>query len=148
MSWEREEARSEERSTGSTGSSPEGGRKHPGTPSPYPLLLAGHEGLEAGCHPEAQLVDQRGLVLAVDLHLDPGFERGLVCGREKQRGAEPGCQRERNFCLLPFPSANPFLCMSSHPSIPLLCLVLVPSTSDPCSPELGESSRESARLYL
>lgn len=44
------------------------------SPSPYPLLLAGHEGLEAGCHTEAQLVDEWRLILAVDLHLDPGFK--------------------------------------------------------------------------
>lgn len=42
--------------------------------SPYPLFLAGHKGLEARCHTEAQLVDEWRLILAVDLHLDPSFK--------------------------------------------------------------------------
>ena len=34
----------------------------------YPLLLCGYKSLEAGRHAEAQLVNKRGLRLAVDLH--------------------------------------------------------------------------------
>lgn len=44
-----------------------------------PLLLAGHEGLEAWGHAEAQLVDVGGLLLAVDLHPDAGLKGRLVC---------------------------------------------------------------------
>lgn len=34
----------------------------------YPLLLCGYKSLEARSHTEAQLVNERGLRLAVDLH--------------------------------------------------------------------------------
>lgn len=45
----------------------------------YPLLLTGDKRLKSGRHSEAKLVYERGLVLAVDLDLDPGFKRRLVC---------------------------------------------------------------------
>lgn len=45
----------------------------------HPLFLAGHEGLEAWGHTEAQLVDVGGLLLAMDLHSDASLKRCLVC---------------------------------------------------------------------
>lgn len=42
--------------------------------SSYPLLLAGHKRLEAGCHAKSQLVNEGRLILAVDLHLNPSFK--------------------------------------------------------------------------
>lgn len=66
-------------------------RHHPAVPTawphmasalswPYPLLLAGHEGLEARRDAEAQLMDVGRLVLAVDLDSDASFEGCLVWG--------------------------------------------------------------------
>lgn len=52
----------------------------------YPLLLCGYKGLEARRHPEAQLVHERGLRLAVDLDSDPGF-KGRVLWRRQRRTA-------------------------------------------------------------
>jgi hypothetical protein len=40
----------------------------------YSLFLTGDEGLEAGRHPEAQLVNERRLILGVDLNFDTGLE--------------------------------------------------------------------------
>lgn len=40
----------------------------------HPLFLAGHEGLEAWGHAEAQLMDVGWLLLAVDLHPDAGLK--------------------------------------------------------------------------
>lgn len=51
----------------------------------YPLLLTGHKGLKPRRHSEAQLVDERRLVLGVDLHFDPRFKRCLVCWHEEVR---------------------------------------------------------------
>lgn len=48
----------------------------------HPLFLAGHEGLEAWGHAEAQLVDVGRLLLAVDLHPDAGLKRRLICTAE------------------------------------------------------------------
>lgn len=45
----------------------------------YLLLLAGHKSLVAWGRPEAQLVNGRGLLLAVDLHSDPHLKRSLFC---------------------------------------------------------------------
>lgn len=44
----------------------------------YPLLLGGHKGLESRGHPEAQLLDERRLRLAVDLDFDSSLERRLL----------------------------------------------------------------------
>lgn len=65
------------------------GRAVPPGMAGYPLLLAGDKGLEAGGDAEAELVDERWLVLAVDLHLHPRLERGLICGEGgSERGQE------------------------------------------------------------
>lgn len=45
----------------------------------YLLLLTGHKSLMAWGCPEAQLVNGRGLILAVNLHSDPHLKRGLFC---------------------------------------------------------------------
>lgn len=45
----------------------------------YPLLLAGHKSLKAWRHSESQLIDERRLVLSMDLHFDAGFKRRLIC---------------------------------------------------------------------
>lgn len=58
---------------------PQGLCPAPGAVPGYPLLLAGHEGLEARGDAEAQLVNEGRLVLAVDLHLHPHLKRGLIC---------------------------------------------------------------------
>lgn len=50
----------------------------------HPLLLCGYEGLEAGGHAEAQLVNKRRLRLAVDLHADTRLE-GRVLWKEHRR---------------------------------------------------------------
>lgn len=52
----------------------------------HPLLLRGYKGLEAGRHPEAQLMDKRGLRLAVDLHSYPSF-KGRVLWRRQRTAA-------------------------------------------------------------
>ena len=44
---------------------------------PYPLFLRRHEGLEPRSHSKAELVDERRLRLAVDLHTHPGFKSCL-----------------------------------------------------------------------
>lgn len=44
----------------------------------YPLLLSGYKSLEAGGHAEAELVDKRGLRLAVDLHPHAGLESCIL----------------------------------------------------------------------
>lgn len=54
----------------------------------HPLLLAGHEGLEAWGHAKAQLVNEGGLILAMDLHFDARFEGRLVYGNEGCMGGE------------------------------------------------------------
>lgn len=110
----------------------------PDLPGSYPLLLAGHKGLEAGSHPEAQLVDQWGLVLAVDLHLDPGFERGLICGREKwgEHSTAPAPEREHNFCL-PLPLGQ-VIHPHVHPSVHLFAAPCpCPLHPDPPAPHSG-----------
>lgn len=48
------------------------------------MLLTGHKGLKTRCHPETQLVNERRLVLGVDLNFDPRFKRRLVCGRQEK----------------------------------------------------------------
>jgi hypothetical protein len=45
----------------------------------YLLLLAGHKSLVAWGSTEAQLVNGRGFLLAVDLHSDPHLKWGLFC---------------------------------------------------------------------
>lgn len=49
-----------------------------GSPGTYPLLLCGHEGLEARSHPEAQLLDEGRFRLTVDLNFHPCFKRRLL----------------------------------------------------------------------
>lgn len=44
----------------------------------YPLLLSGYKSLEAGGHAEAELMDERGLRLAVDLHPDACLESCIL----------------------------------------------------------------------
>lgn len=51
----------------------------------YPLLLCGHEGLEARRHPEAQLMDKRGLRLAVDLNSHPSFKGRVLWERQSRQ---------------------------------------------------------------
>lgn len=48
------------------------------------MLLTGHKGLKTRCHPETQLVNERRLVLGVDLNFDPRFKRRLVCRRQEK----------------------------------------------------------------
>lgn len=49
----------------------------------YPLLLCGYKSLEARSHAEAQLVNERGLCLAMDLHTHTCLE-GCVLWKWRQ----------------------------------------------------------------
>lgn len=49
----------------------------------YPLLLAGNKCLKAWRHSESQLINERRLILTVDLHFDAGFKRRLIWRRRE-----------------------------------------------------------------
>lgn len=108
----------------------------------YPLLLAGHEGLEAGRHAEAQLVNEGGLLLAVDLHLHPRLVGGLVCkaGRASGvRGSSRAMGRAAGGLSPVSPQTGRYsscwtLSISSRPFPAPPCSVV--STSRPGPPEL------------
>lgn len=52
----------------------------------YPLLLCGYKSLEAGGHAEAQLVNKRGLRLAVDLHSHTCLEGCILWKGDRWKG--------------------------------------------------------------
>lgn len=86
----------------------------------HPLFLAGHEGLEAWGHAEAQLVDVGWLLLAMDLHADASLKRCLICTVERGTFGKPspaaGPGQSPQGGPVPFPPA--YLSLSRWASTP------------------------------
>lgn len=86
----------------------------------HPLFLAGHKGLEAWGHAEAQLVDVGWLLLAVDLHSDASLKRRLVCTVEMgslKKPSQAGSPRQSPQ-VGPVPSPPTYLSLSRWAGTP------------------------------